>query len=433
MSRLWQRIVLPAVAGVVLATGTATVAQAATTLTINPAVVHGSDFTWSCVVNAGGGTTYVAGASWITADGSDFVETARTKVTGSVGTTVAFTRDGAANLAYQFRCKAYDAPTGGNLTRSDKLDVTTYGDTRYGLLVSTRNEPDVGDDFTGFVTEYNRHRPLMGDAPLGVRVYSSDDIPLADANGNYASKVLNWVAANHPDESVTVSFKLYAAARLTTLLNWAQANDIALTLIYYHEPQENWAKDHDSAADPAVYKNIYHQMRTLVDAHPWRTHVVLEKCLMWYWQHFNAATLGGDWHDYVESKDANGNKVDPADRVTWDAYNPLNWTRYATPSEFMEHALAVWQATGVGWGYGEIGATPVGTADAAWVAATKAYADAARTPALAGTAYAALPPAQVFKYWCAYQNLKVRSYHLEQNPAAVSMYQGYVTNMPLAG
>lgn len=433
MSRSWQRGLVPAVTAALVIVGSAAAAQAATTLTLNQAVVHGSDFTFSCVVNAGGSATYVAGASWLTVGGSAFVETPRVQVTGSADTTVTFTRDGNANQDYQYRCKAYDAPTGGNLSRSDKGDVTTYGDTRYGAIVATNNEPGVPDDFSGFVTEYNAHRSLLGNAPLGVRVYSSGQIPLASATGSYPEQVLAWVAANHPDESVTVSFKSYDAARLTSLLNWAQAHDIALTVIYFHEPQDDWGKSQNPAADPAVYRSIYRQMRTVIDAHPWKSHTVLEKCLMWYWQHFKAATSGADWHDYVEAKSASGTKVDPADRVTWDAYSPLEWSRYATPAEFMEYALAVWQATGTAWGYGEIGTIPVAAADAAWVAAIKSWADAARTPSLAGIAYAALPPGQTFKYWCAFHNNGVASYHLEQNSSAVATYQGYLTNMPLAG
>src|ERR1041385_8310700 len=84
-----------AATGVALAAPTA--ASAAVTMTLNPATVHGSDFTWSCVVNAGGGTTYVDGASWL-APGGGFVETSpRVKVTGSTNVTVPFTRDGDPN------------------------------------------------------------------------------------------------------------------------------------------------------------------------------------------------------------------------------------------------------------------------------------------------------------------------------------------------
>jgi hypothetical protein len=119
-------------------------------------------------------------------------------------------------------------------------------------------------------------------------------------------------------------------------------------------------------------------------------------------------------HDYVELEDPSGAKTDPADRVSWDAYSPLEWSQYATPAQFMKFALAVRQEAGLEWGYGEIGAVPIGSADAAWVAAIRAWADSARTPSLAGSTYVGLPAAQTFKYWCAYHNNKVDSYHLEQ-------------------
>jgi hypothetical protein len=132
---------------------------------------------------------------------------------------------------------------------------------------------------------------------------------------------------------------------------------------------------------------------------------------------------------------SSGTKADPADRVTWDAYSPLEWqTRYATPAEFMQYALAVWNESAAPWGYGEIGALPKTTpGDAAWVTATQGYADAARTPSLAGSTYAALPAAQTFKYWDAYNNNGVDTYDLSQNPAAVAMYTPYMVSMPLSG
>jgi hypothetical protein len=437
MKKLWQRLLLPAALGLATTSGIvlggAAPASAATTITLNPATVAGTDFTWTCVVNAGDGNVYVSGASWIAVGGTDFVETPRVMVTGTANTTLTFHRDGSPNQTYQYRCKAYPAAAGGSpILLSTKLEVTTYGDTRYSVLVSTHNEPGLSDDLPSYVISYNDHRALMGDHPLGVRVYSSGSIPLA-TDASYPGEVMNWIATNHPDESITVSFKAYDSTRLTALLDWAQVNDIALTVVYYHEPQDNWAKGQDPAAAPTVYKNIYNQMRSVINGHPRAAHIILEKNLMWYWQYFQAATKGADWQDYIEVKDTTGARVDPADRVTWDAYNPLGWTRYATPAEFMQFALAVWQEAGVGWGYGEIGAVPIGTADAAWVAAIKAYADAARTPTLAGTAYAGLPAGQTFKYWCGYHNNGADSYHLEQNPDAASTYRNYLTTMPLIG
>jgi hypothetical protein len=419
-----------------------TAAYAGTILTLNPATVTGSDFSWSCDVNPGGTTSYVAGASWVTAGGGDFVETARVAVSGSATSTVHFTRDGAPNVAYQYRCKAYPVSTGGTATLSAKADVTTVGDTRYGDIVSTVNE---GIPYTraNFITLYNSHRAQFGGAtPLGVRLYSSDEVPVpTDPSPSVTEQIMAWVATNHPDESITVSFKSYNGGRLASLLSWAQANTVDLTVIYYHEPQENWGKQSppDPGADPTYYKSVYAQMRTVINAHPWKSHTTLEKNLMWYWQAIQVPIYGVDWHVYVLPKNADGSKADPADRLSWDAYTPLEWSRYATPAEFMTYALAAWNDSAIPWGYGEIGALPKTTpGDAAWVAATRAYADAARTPSLAGPAFAALPPAQTFKYWDAHHNLDahgnpVGDYDLSQNPAAVAMYTPFLVGAPLSG
>jgi hypothetical protein len=418
--------------------GIVTPAAAAVTITLNPATIAGSDFTWSCVVDAGGGTTYVAGASWLTVGGADFVETPRIKVTGATAQTLSYTRDGNPNQAYQYRCKSYPTATGGSSTNSAKLDVTTFGDTRFGDIVGTAHDPFVTKDLAGFVGLYDAHRAALGGVPLGVRVYAgiTDPIPIpTESSPTGTDQIMAWVAANHSDESITVSFKNYDATRLGSLLTWAQSHAIDLTVIYFHEVQDDWGKNHEPRAEPTFYKNVYQQMRTVIDAHPWHAHVTLEKNLMWYWQYFKAASTGVDWHLYVLPANADGSKADPADRVTWDAYSPLEWhDRYATPAEFMQFALAVWNESAVPWGYGELGALPkTAPGDAAWVAATKSYADAARTPSLAGTVYAALPAAQTFKYWDAFNEDGVHTYELSQNLDAVSMYAAYVSSMPMVG
>jgi hypothetical protein len=429
------RIGLCTAIGVVTAVVLVTPAQAAVTMVLNPATVAGSDFSWSCVVNAGGGTTYVSGASWISVGGGDFVETPRTMVTGSANHTLSFTRDGDPNQTYQYRCKAYSTPTGGTPTVSSKLDVTTYGDTRYGAIVSVGRDPNVPDTLSGYISLYNSHRSALGNGPLGVRVYSSGAVPIpTESSPTLTDQIMDWVAANHPDESITVSFKSYDGSRLSSLLTWAQNNSVDITVIYFHEVQDDWGKNQTPGAEPSFYRNVYHQMRTVIGAHPWHAHVTLEKNLNWYWQNFKAPTQGADWHDYVELKNANGTKTDPADRVTWDAYSPLEWSTYATPAQFMQYALAVYNEAAAGWGYGEIGALPETTpADSAWVAAIQGYADAARTPALAGSTYSSMPAAQVFKYWDAFNNDGVHTYDLSQNPAAVTMYTAYMTSMPLSG
>ena len=202
-------------------------------------------------------------------------------------------------------------------------------------------------------------------------------------------------------------------------------------MVYYHEPQDNWGKGQDPAAAPTVYKNIYHQMRSIINGHPWAAHTTLEKNLMWYSQCFQAATI--DLARYIEVKDTNQRQGRPGQPRHLGRVQPAGLDPLRHPGRVHAVRARRMAGAGAGWGYGEIGAVPIGSADAAWVAAIEAYADAARMPTLAGTAYAGLPAGQTFKYWCGYHNNGVDSYHLEQNPDAVSTYRDYLTTMPLAG
>src|SRR6059058_1348484 len=128
---------------------------------------------------------------------------------------------------------------------------------------------------------------------------------------------MTWIAAHHPDEEITVSFKQYDATRLGSLMTWAQSHGIRLTIVYFHEPQDDCGRGVTAACGP-TYKAIYQKMRTAIDAHPWHANVQLDKVLMWYYQRYSAASHPGtDWTNYVEPA-VNGVKQDPADAVTWD-------------------------------------------------------------------------------------------------------------------
>lgn len=106
-----------ALAAVVAVNGTA---WAAVTGTVNPAVVTGATFTWTCDINPGGATVDVVGASWVNADGSAFVETAKQRISGGTSQRLTFSRAGVGQTTYGYRCKWYST-TGGLLGKT-----TTY-------------------------------------------------------------------------------------------------------------------------------------------------------------------------------------------------------------------------------------------------------------------------------------------------------------------
>ncbi len=430
MIRRWRRPVVILVAVAVVVLGAPAIANAAVTATLNPATVRGSDFTWTCDINPSGATIDVTGASFLNAGGS-FVETAKQRVSGTSTVRLSFTRDGAASSLYGYRCKWYD--TAGNLLgRNDPyLTVMTTYDTTYGAITGTLNDPG-GSSASNWEQLYTDHRSMLGNR-IGVRVFSGGTIPLA-TDTTTQGQFMAWIAANHPDEPVAVSFKQYSdATRLNSLMSWAQTYGIRLTVIYYHEPQDNCAAG-TTAACPATYKQVYRDMRTAINAHPWHANVSLHKVLSWYWQNFNAASHPGtSWSDYVEPA-VGGVKADPADAVTWDAYSPSFWTRYATAAEFMQYALAEWNAAKVPWGYGELGSVilPSDSSRTGWVTAINGWGEAAQTPSLAGSGYAALPPAISVKWWCQYGNSGTgENYHLEQDSRAVAYWAGLVTAHPL--
>jgi hypothetical protein len=312
--------------------------------------------------------------------------------------------------------------------------------TRFGVIASTQGPPK--DDADTFRRLYEQQRVLYGGGPIGIRLFGGDRLPLA-GDGGMVGNLLAWAAARHPDEPITISHKTRDEGRLRTLLDWAQAHRVRLSVIYFHEVQNDWCRHRDARAEPAVYLDTYRAYRRIIQAHPAHRQVTLEKNLMWYWQHYNAKKLGGDWRLFVE-------RNDPADVVSWDTYvfpgMPPTFPhsdhgRYAMPDEFFRYPRDVWRETGRPWGVGEIGTTVqdgagVG-AEAHWDRGGARFTEwvgtitaAAANPAAIGREYAGLPPALFMKWWAA-PDADGSEQGLQQVPAAVAAYRKLVRSAPL--
>jgi hypothetical protein len=311
--------------------------------------------------------------------------------------------------------------------------------TQFGVISSTMGRKKVpGERYNdAFKRLYREQRDRFGGGPIGIRLFSGDKLP-QPGNGT----LLTWAAApEHADERITVSHKTRDEPGLTNLLDWAHDNHVRLSVIYFHEVQDDYFGNpdkRDERAEPEAYLAAYQQYRRMIDAHPARPLVTLEKNLMWFWQHYNAKKHGGDWSVYIEDDD-------PADLISWDTYvfpgMPTAQGRYATADEFFRYPLAVWRRTGKPWAVGEIGTTVQdgsgpgaerdwdrgGTKFATWVRAITA---AASHPATIGAGYAGLPPARFVKWWEAGDQHN-RDQSLEQVPAAVAAYRELVKSAPL--
>ncbi|GIF20048.1 hypothetical protein BJ973_002047 [Actinoplanes tereljensis] len=306
-------------------------------------------------------------------------------------------------------------------------------DTRFTVIATTQGPAK--DDFDTFRQLYEKQRKQYGGGPIGIRLFSPGLLPLPGDN-NMPGKLLAWAVARHPDEAITVSHKTRDDARLRALLDWANTKHVRVSIIYFHEVQDNWAKHHDARAKPEVYLETYRAYRKIIQAHPARPLITLEKNLMWFWQHYSVAKQGGDWRLFVEKKN------DPADLVSWDTYvfpgMPTAQGRYATPDEFFRYARDVWRETGKPWAVGEIGTTvqdgtgpcaeknwdPKAEKFTAWV---KVITAAASNPSTIGPEYRGMPAALFMKWWAG-PDANACDQSLDQAPAAVAFYRGL---MPL--
>ena len=296
--------------------------------------------------------------------------------------------------------------------------------TRFAVIATTQgSEPDTS---ANFIRLYERSRAQFG-APIGIRLFSPGQLPLASdrsANG----EILTWAAREHPEEIITVSHKTRDEARLGRFLDWVLDHRLRVSVIYFHEVQDDWFGPPEKrvlGAEPENYKAAYRAYRSVIAAHRAASQVTLEKNLTWYWQHYRAKTKGGDWHAYVEAGD-------PADVLSWDTYvfpgMPTQQGRYAKPDEFFRYARDAWVQYGLAWGVGEIGTAvergwdPDGAVFAAWVRKVTA---AAADPARIAASYRGMPPARFVKWWHGKDAHDV-DLSLDQNGAALAAYRASV-------
>jgi hypothetical protein len=306
--------------------------------------------------------------------------------------------------------------------------------TRFGVIATTQGPPP--DDVETFGKLYDIQRAQYG-GPIGIRLFSPGRLPLP-GDGSMAGNLLAWAIDEHPDEAITLSHKTRDDVRLPALLDWVRDHHVRLSLIYFHEVQDNWFKHRDARAKPGVYLDTYRSYRRIIAAHPAHSSVTLEKNLMWFWQRYQAPSNGGDWHVFVE-------KNDPADLVSWDTYvfpgMPTSMGRYATPDEFFRYARDVWREIGRPWAVGEIGSTIQdgegagaekdwdhdGAKFTSWVRTISA---AASNPSTIGPAYKGVPPARFMKWWAG-RDRNGSDQSLDQSPEAVKAYRPLVRSTPL--
>jgi hypothetical protein len=308
--------------------------------------------------------------------------------------------------------------------------------TRFGVIASTQGSPS--DTVDTFVKAYELRRAQYA-TRTGIRLFSAGALPLA-GDGTMAGQLLSWAALRHPEEPITVSHKTRDDARLRRLLDWVQANRLRVSVIYFHEVQDDWfgRPSRDPRAHPDTYRATYRAYRAIINSHPARSRVSLEKNLMWFWQHYRAATAGGDWHRYVEAND-------PADVLSWDMYvfpgMPTGQGRYAIPDEFFRYARDAWRQYAIPWGIGEIGTAvqdgsgngverawdPTGSIFVRWVGQITA---AANNPRSIDQTYANVPPARFMKWWDGLDANDV-DLSLHQATAAQRLYRALARAAPL--
>jgi len=304
--------------------------------------------------------------------------------------------------------------------------------TRFAVIATTQGrEPDTSENFERL---YELRRAQFG-APIGIRVFAGGRLPLPD-DDSVNGRILQWAAQYHSEEIITVSHKIRDDARLRTFLDWVLAKRLRVSIIYFHEVQDDWFGDADkrvAGAEPETYKATYRAYRAVINGHPAASRVTLEKNLTWYWQHYRAASEGGDWHRYVEAGD-------PADVLSWDTYVfpgvPKDVRRYSTPDEFFRYARDAWRQYGIAWGVGEIGTAvqdgegpgvdrswdPRGAIFAGWV---RRITNAAVDPAGIASSYAGMPPARFMKWWQGTDGNDV-DLSLDQSAAATAVYRARV-------
>lgn len=355
MRTLVRRAVLLLVPVLALVGLHAGVAHAAAAGTVNPATVHGSDFTFTCDINPGGTTLYVAGRSWnVPVITPTVVDTPRTAISGTTTQRLTFTRDGAANTTYGYRCVWFSSPTSSTLAgkTTNSIEVTTGADTVLGSNVdgSSRVTCTAG---TGGCTCDAQHvctrdetfdealaRQDAAYGPGMLRLFYSG-LPSTscgnDRNAQSRPVLISWKAA--PAE---VSAGTYD----TTLNAWLSCFTKPTRVSYYHEPEDNFTTA-DAKDD---YRTAWDAFINLVQAHPNRANII-PTLILSDWS-LVAASGRDDWKDWYNPR---------VSELWWDVYGFNETDANATNDQLMaahqaqRPSLAASRGVGKPYGIGELG------------------------------------------------------------------------------
>jgi len=349
MRHLARRAVFLLVPGLTLVALNAGPANAAVTGTLNPAVVHGSDFTWTCDINPGGVTIYIAGRSWYDPARPDFpaIDTPRKQISGTTTQRLSFTRDGDAQTTYGYRCVWFSSATATAL----------YGRTAVSLTVTTGVD---GSTVLGSNVDGSTSVPCTSGSTCknGMRPETFAEA-LARQDATYAPRILRifWTglpstSCSHEKNSLSrptvQSWKgdpsqLSAGAYNATMNAWFSCFRQPTRVTYYHEPENNFTTD----AQKAAYRAAWVAFVNLAEAHPNRANLIPTLIL----GDLNLAA-GRNWQDWYTAR---------VHEIWWDLYNFKEENSSATDDEMMaDHqalrpSLAVTRAVGKPYGIAELG------------------------------------------------------------------------------
>jgi|GEM_PF-3244706 len=338
-----------AVAG--FAAGTA---HAAVTGTLNPAVVDGSDFTWTCDINPGGATIYVAGRSWYDPSRPDFpaLDTPRQQVSGAVTLRLSFSRVGDPQTRYGYRCVWFSSPTSTTLLgrTSNSLTVTTGSDTMFGSNVDGSTRVPCTKGSSGCTCDNN-----------GLNCTRDETFTeaLTRQDAAYAPRILRifWdglpsTSCSHVKNSLTrpsvQSWKgdpgqLSTGAYSATLNAWFSCFNRPTRVSFYHEPEDNFT----TTTQKTAYRAAWVAFVNLAEAHPNRENLIPTLILADY-----DFVSGRNWKDWYTPR---------VHEIWWDLYNFKEENSSGTDDELMaahqalRPSLAVTRAEGKPYGIAELG------------------------------------------------------------------------------
>ncbi|MDG6107220.1 hypothetical protein Daura_31365 [Dactylosporangium aurantiacum] len=354
MRSLARRTVLLLVLALGLVGLDAGVAHAASAGTVSPATVHGSEFTFTCDINPGGATVYVAGRSWnVPVITPTAVDTTRTAISGTATQRLTFTRDGAPNTTYGYRCVWFSSPTSTTLAgkTTNSLEVTTGADTVLGANVDGSSRvactPGTGGctcDAQNVCTRAETFDEALARqdaayAPGMLRLFYSGLPSTSCANDRNAQTrpvLISWKAA-----PADVSAGTYDA----TLNAWLSCFTKPTRVSYYHEPEDNFT----TAGAQTAYRAAWDAFIDLVQAHPNHANLI-PTLILSDWS--LAAGSGRDWTGWYNPR---------VSELWWDVYGFNETDTNATNDQLMaahqaqRPSLAASRGVGKPYGIGELG------------------------------------------------------------------------------